>query len=434
MKQLFLFIVGVLCLEKAFPAGWQSLNYGMDQYVQTIYIDSGNNKIYAGGYFQYADSINVKNIAIWDGTKWDSLGAGDQGSLYCMSITSYQGQIYADGRFGGSQFANFGGKFNQTNWDTLGFGVNGNLIQMKEINNELWVSGQFYKVDDDSCKMLAKYDGANWTCLNFPYEIGGRIEDFLIYNDTLVCGGLFSDSTNYHVGISYFNGSQFQILGHRLYGAIAGVHSMVIFRGELYIAGYFLASAGNEGNHIMRWDGSSWHDVGGGVDDEIYVLNVYNDELYAGGVFQNAGGVHTGNLAKWNGTTWSAVTSSIISPIIYDIQFYRDEIYIGGAFRYIDSINVNFIAKHALNTNVNELSNDVQLKVYPVPASEQLTVEITKSIIQRINVKDVSGKLIKSNSCYAAKIEIDIAAFASGIYFIEAISEQGTYRKKFVKN
>ena len=411
--------------------GWEPLHYGMNRAVQTIYIDSVNNKIYAGGQFYEADSIRANCIAVWDGIKWDSVGTGARYGLYNNAITTFQGSLYSDGYYSPSGF-NRGGKFNSVSWDTLGYGVNAQIFQMKDINGELWVSGIFNMAGNDSCKMLAKYDGTNWTCLNFPYEIGGRIEDFLIYNDTLICGGLFYDSLGIHV--AYFDGTNFQILGHRIYGSIAGISAMTIYKDNLYIAGYFLSAAGNEGNHIMRWDGSSWHDVGGGVDDEVYALNVYNDELYVGGVFQNAGGVHTGNLAKWNGITWSQVTPSIISPVIYDIQFRNDEIYIGGAFRYIDSIPVNFIAKHALNTNVNELINEVQLEVYPVPASEKLTVEITKSIIQKLNIKEVSGKLIKSNSCYAAKFEIDITALASGIYVIEAITEQGTLRKKFVKN
>ncbi|MBK8585827.1 MAG: hypothetical protein IPN88_10530 [Bacteroidetes bacterium] len=46
-----------------------------------------------------------------------------------------------------------------------------------------------------------------------------------------------------------------------------------------------LVQLGNEGNHIMRWDGTTWYDVGGGTDNEIFTLNVYNDELYVGGTF-----------------------------------------------------------------------------------------------------------------------------------------------------
>jgi hypothetical protein len=405
----------------------------MNQAVQTIYIDSTYNKIYAGGGFYEADSIRTNSIAVWDGFKWDSVGTGVRYGQYNRAITTFQGLIYSDGYFSPRGY-NRGGKFNNVSWDTLGFGVDAQIYQLKEINGELWLSGQFTMAGGSACNMLAKYDGSNWSCMNFPYRIGGRVEDLLIYNNTIVIGGGYSDSAGYSVGISYFDGMQFRILGHPLYGSIAGIHEMVVYRGELYIAGFFLSSAGNEGNHIMRWDGSAWYDVGGGTDNEIYALSVFNDELYAGGVFEYAGGVHTGNLAKWNGTNWSQVTPSIISPAVFDIQFYNDEIYIGGGFRFIDSIPVNYIAKYALHTGIEDLQLNSQLSVYPNPSTNKLNIEIHSGNIQKISIYDLAGKMIKTISCQSSKQEIDISMLSPGLYFLDAISDQRTFRKRFVKN
>jgi len=414
-------------------SGWEPLHYGMDAYVQTIYIDSVNSKVYAGGYFHYADSIRANNIAAWDGVKWDSVGSGIQHSLYNFAITNYQGLLYSDGWFTSTQFPNFGGRYSNSVWDTLGFGVNGPIYQIKEINGELFFSGQFSQAGGSSCLMLAKYDGTNWSCLNFPYEVGGRVEDFLLYNDTLILGGVYDDIQG-GVNVSYFDGINFQILGHRIYGSIAGIHAMTIYNGDLYVGGYFLSSAGNEGNHIMRWDGTTWYDVGGGTDNEIFTLNVYNDELYVGGVFEYAGGVHTGNLAKWDGANWSQVTPSIISSVIYDIQFYNDEIYIGGAFRYVDSIPVNFIAKYALHTGINDLQTNNQLSVYPNPSANKLNIEISAGNIQKITIYDLTGKQIRTISCNTSKQEIDISTLSPGLYFLDAICDQLTFRKRFIKN
>ncbi len=412
---------------------WVSLHFGTNRPVQTIYIDSLNGKIYIGGEFYEADSTRANAIAVWDGLRWDSVGSGAKYGLYNYAITSYQGLIYSDGFFSTNLY-NVSGKFNNGLWDTLGIGVNSHIHQFKEFNGELWASGMFNSAGGDSCLMLAKYDGFNWTCMNFPYIIGGRIEDFIFFNNTLICGGLFQDSTYNNIGISYFNGTQFEVLGHRLYGSIAGVHSMAIFHNELYIAGYFLSSSGNEGNHIMRWDGTAWYDVGGGTDNEIYALKVHNDELYVGGVFEYAGGVYTGNLAKWNGTNWLQVTPSIISPVVYDIQFHNDEIYIGGAFRFIDSIPVNYIAKYSLHTGIEDLQLNNQLSVYPNPSTNKLNIEINSGTIQKISIYDLTGKLIKTISTNTSKQELDISTLSPGLYFLDAVSDQRTFRKRFVKN
>lgn len=68
--------------------------------------------------------------------------------------------------------------------------------------------------------------------------------------------------------------------------------------------------------------------------------------------------------------------------------------------------------------NIEEF-NKIQMKVYPNPASEIITVSnnYTKNYI--INIFDVNGKLLKTLNADENQISINISEFNSGIYIIE---------------
>ncbi|CAN5647618.1 hypothetical protein BH11BAC1_BH11BAC1_18470 [soil metagenome] len=434
------FLLGVLFFiieyTSAYSTHWESLGYGFNSGAYTIFIDSTNGKLYAGGQFSEADSIPVRRIAVWDGVHWDSLAHGGTG--YHWAITKYKNKIYADGVFFQNNLL-FGGIFDGNNWDSIGRGLAGDIYQFKEINNSLWISGGFLvRGDPDSCKMLATWDGFSWNCLNIPYD-DGRIEDFEFLNGTLVIGGNFFDSTNTGVDIAYFDGTRYQTMGHRLYGGFSVIHAMTIFRGELFIAGYFTQADGNEGNHIMKWNGTQWEDVGGGTDSWILCMQVYNDELYVGGVFEYAGGVHTGNLAKWNGMQWMAVTPSIIygQTAIFDIQFYNGALYIGGYFLTIDSVQVNHIARFTGPLTTGDFSKfNLDFSLAPNPSNSFIDISIS-SLLENIilTVKDATGRE-RFRLFIPREIlrkEIDISELASGIYFVTLESANGKVTKKFIK-
>ena len=53
---------------------WNSLQNGINGQVKTLAFDSNSNRLYVAGSFSQADSIvNASNIAMWDGSNWNSL-------------------------------------------------------------------------------------------------------------------------------------------------------------------------------------------------------------------------------------------------------------------------------------------------------------------------------------------------------------------------
>lgn len=439
MRRFVFFAFLIMISRNSFGSNWHALGPGFDSYVCTIYYDSIDNKIYTNGPFAYADSVRVNGIAVWDGTKWDSLGSGIYwGAVPVYALTKYHSQIYSDGGFVPGHVGKIGGIFNGISWTPLDNCVDGHINQFKEINNLLWVGGFFSHTGTDSCSMLATWDGSVWNCLNVPYN--NDLQDFLFYNNNLTIAGNILDSSGNNVDIASYDSStsSWSPLGGGILGGISYVRALAIYHGELYAAGYFTQAAGNAGNFIMKWDGFQWEDVGGGTDSWILCMKVYNDELYVGGVFNYAGGVHTGNLAKWNGIQWMPATPSIISPSISEIQFYNGELYIGGGFTTIDTIIVNYIARYDGPLAVGNFSKpSLGFYLSPNPSNSTAIISFSSPIKEegKLTLTDPTGKqqfriIIPRQTM---RKELDISELAAGVYLITLESESGRVTKKFIK-
>ncbi|HOA06068.1 MAG TPA: hypothetical protein PKH86_09500, partial [Candidatus Fermentibacter daniensis] len=59
---------------------------------------------------------------------------------------------------------------------------------------------------------------------------------------------------------------------------------------DVYVGGDFTQAGGSPANYIARWDGSSWHSLGSGVDKWVYAIAVSGTDVYVGGDFTQAGG------------------------------------------------------------------------------------------------------------------------------------------------
>jgi len=52
-------------------------------------------------------------------------------------------------------------------------------------------------------------------------------------------------------------------------------------------------------NSIASWDGSSWSNLGSGMNDWVNTLAVYDNKLIAGGYFTTAGGKVSAYIGQW---------------------------------------------------------------------------------------------------------------------------------------
>jgi trimeric autotransporter adhesin len=97
---------------------------------------------------------------------------------------------------------------------------------------------------------------------------------------------------------------------------------------------------------IVRWDGTQWSSVGGGVvapsggfSAQVRALAVFDDgsgpALFAAGYFTSAGGVAADGFARWDGKNWSAVGGRLGS-YVETMAVYEDvrgpSLFVGGNF------------------------------------------------------------------------------------------------------
>jgi hypothetical protein len=79
----------------------------------------------------------------------------------------------------------------------------------------------------------------------------------------------------------------------------------------LYVGGQFSVAGGEPAENIARWTGESWETLGAGVDNGVAAMETFDDgtgpALYVGGSFKHAGGVEADAIARWDGATWSAL-------------------------------------------------------------------------------------------------------------------------------
>lgn len=186
-----------------------------------------------------------------------------------------------------------------------------------------------------------------WTTVGTPFQYNegcgctAGMNVFAVYNGNLYAGGWANNGSVNALG--YWDGTKWSIPGTGLQGQVfVEINAMVVYNGELYVAGQFQNIGGlTAANGIAKWNGSSWSKVGGGfgsMSTYIYTMAVYNGNLYVGGTFDSAGGKPITNIAMWNGSTWSSVGGGVGhfdefgNSDVYALATYNGNLYAGGTF------------------------------------------------------------------------------------------------------
>ncbi len=437
MKKRILLILLLIQNLQVFPQ-WENLGLGFNRQGRILYYDPSTNLLYAGGNFEYADSVFVNCIAVWNGIKWDSLGKGPAYGGPVYSITKYQNKIYASGKFYYHQFEddNWLGSWNGQNWDTSYQRVNSVIDVFKEFNNDLYFGGSFTKIGNQNASLIAKFDGNNFTPFPLNSEGGGFfVKAIEFFQGHMYVGGNFYDTINGVNDLERWDGISFQPFGGN--GLAFGsdyVSSMVVYNNELYIAGGFWLSSGSPANNIMRWDGNQFYDVGGGLNGGALKMHIFNGELYICGAFTMAGTVPVNYIAKWNGVQWSEVCSSTFNNgPIQDFTIINNDLYVIGGFTLIDTIPIKYIAKYAGYTDVTEYTHVTQINISPNPANNKLIIRNKKPENISYEIYDVLGKKYFVGEIDLSVYEISIYSLEPGLYFLVLKTDVGRIVKKFIK-
>lgn len=123
----------------------------------------------------------------------------------------------------------------------------------------------------------------------------------------------------------------------------------------VYFGGGFTSAGGIPVERIVRWNGTRWSSVGGGLNGIVRALAVFDDgqgtgpALYAAGEFTSAGGTPSLRVARWDGRTWSAVGGGVNGKVwtLFAAEDGPDgpSLYVGGEFTMAGETPVNRLAR-----------------------------------------------------------------------------------------
>ncbi len=208
--------------------------------------------------------------------------------------------------------------------------------------NTLIVGGLFDSIGSVPAKNIARWDGVNFTPLGsgFPFYL----TCLAIFNGEIYASGVIAN--NYK--IYKYDGSSWSIFAN----PNDRVNCLKVHNDKLYAGGNFLVIDGVLLKGIGVYDGVSWSDIGGGVDDPgcgfcswVDDIEFVDSLIYIGGSFETAGSASAINVAKWDGTTWSGLGSGMTGGWVWSIKEYNNELYAGGNFDFADGLSIPNIAK-----------------------------------------------------------------------------------------
>jgi hypothetical protein len=473
MKRFF--IICLLFSQCCFAQHWQSLLLGTNNDIVSLFADSINNKLYAGGHFTQVNNTVMWGIASWNGNRWDSLRHGMDDSSYTNmpantnSINRYGNYLYMGGSFlraGNLPNTHYLARWDGSQWSAVPGGAPNNVVDdIIVYNNELYICGVFDSVGNVPASGIAKWNGTTWQSIGPNYDfcpptIGYAVLKMAFYHGNLYAGGIFEDLSANICRLAKWNGVNWQFLTNNLQGGIADVDAMEVYNNKLYVAGLFFTSDGNVANSIISWDDTTWCAVGGSVQiltnqyPQINDMCIHNGKLYCVGNFEKIGGISAKGLASWDGTQWCGFNTNFDTYFhqmegAYKIAFYNDTMYVAGGFQYADTVFTNFIAKWiggnyvdtcgTISTGINQLTvTNSTFGVFPNPANENITINFNSPYTNNLQIKiiDVLGQTVieKKEETISGSFEkqIDVSNLNAGVYMIMIRAGEKEFAQKLI--
>lgn len=228
----------------------------------------GSEQLLLGGDFAYVGATAVDKLALYDGTTWSAVAPGVPGDV--LAVAQYDDgsglKIYAGGNGFLSSWDGFA-------WNTMN--VNGQVFALHVHDDgqggALYAGGDFNSIAGTTLRDIGRYDGS-WDDLSSGSSNSGWVLAFETHDD----------------------GSG----------------------PALYVGGRFDEMGGVPANRLARWDGTTFTEVGGGVDGQpgrrVRALRSFTPtggpaELHVGGNFMGAGGSSTSNWVAWRQGAWADI-------------------------------------------------------------------------------------------------------------------------------
>ena len=351
-------------------SGWQTLGDGLDGEVIALAVHPSGMPIYAASRSSETWETGVYSF---DGTSWTNLTTvGGIGNIHDLDVGP-DGSLYVSGLYegigGNAAIQNFA-VWDGTTWASLGGNPDSEVYTALVSSAEVCIGGHFANVGATVAQNVACWNGTAWIPRDMPipfYQVRVLARDAA---GALLAGGHFSlDDTDSSVGgsLARWSGSSWELVGggvHVFPGAPGYVEGIVSLGSDIYVTGYFVMAGttdtGLPVNSVARWDGTSWHDVGGGAYREMgiglieqNVRDMVADSMgnvFIAGMFTSVGTKNASHVAFWDGSYWQALVapgqlSAGVNGTVATFASRGDcGVYVGGSFRLAGDIVANNVA------------------------------------------------------------------------------------------
>ena len=451
MKKKY-FIVLLLIISSRLPAqSWQPLGCGVTgQPGYSLYNDTSSGKLFVVGEFTRAGCYDDDGVAAWNGTSWDTIyNLHGGGSISPITFTKYQNQLYCAGGFNHANGRRVNGftRWNGSNWDSINIAFHGIVADPEQFcvhNDTLYIVGGIDSVGSYRSPLVTAWDGINWIPMGIPNLTFGEAFACVFFQNEFYVGGHFGDSLNTIHDLVKWDGTSWHQVGTtNVYqpGSIQGfIKCLGVYNNELYIGGQFVNTFPYiyPGQALLKYDGTNFTQVGGGIKGNWSVMNlkVIDNKLFIVGSFDSVGNIPTSGIAVWDGTNLSSFCNDLGNSIITDITVFNNELYITGGISLNSDTSIHNVAKYqGWYLGENDLKKkEAIVEVFPNPASSSISIHHTQvgTGSYEFGITDVYGRVVYQEACPTQDTKIEVLHWSAGVYFYELRSPHQTTRGKFV--
>lgn len=425
-------------------------NLGVDGNINKLLTSHDGELLFMCGDFDVVDGNDGYNsIAAWDGEEWQKLGLGVEGEVLDMTKDVY-GNLFVVGDFSNPNSVNQKNIaiWNGENWDWPQEGDMDGIIHTVFATHpdNIYVGGDYNMIGGQPISYIARTanDGSGWYNSGGTLTLDGPVYKIEKVGENLLLGGDFSQT--YPDGIepninqlevknlAYWN--NWNWVGGFNEEAIGVVNTIDYVNGNLYVAGplddgsyYSFLEAGLwnhlDENYIVMDSLESSHFIGGYIEweDRVYMYGGFMYYPFVG-TFGNGlvdvTNVYTDGVADFQG---GGVRAAAI---------YQDELYFAGDFNVISggwsgpNISLNNITKTTLSpiTSIDAIEDEEHVKVYY--ANQMLNIEYQQlNQDALLTIYDITGKAIhKVNLTLGSQSSnIDLSDLPKGAYVVSIQSE-----------
>lgn len=389
-----------------------------------------NGNVYIAGSFISAGGVATGGAAYWDGVRWHAFDAQLTQPIRDIAVAP-DGTVYAVGSFPRENFTTFNvARWDGSAWVEVGLittFANAPLLQIEvDSQGNVYTGGSAIETINgqaitthNGLGFLAKWDGTEWSL------VGGDVDNvvseiFIDNTDNVYVGGKFDEAGTIAArGIAMWNGTTWTSFGP---GFRDDVRAIAIGAGgALYVGGEFEATdflnpidpnSGIPAKFVASWNGSTWSQVGEGLDDEVNALYSGGDgRVYAAGkfLFDGSGQVSLNNVAAFDGTSWSSLGGGL-NGLGEALAFHPDHgLFVGGQFSIADGTTVEdgvpsagialFHPSGSVATeDLPKAESGLHLSNYPNPFAGTTTIEyeLDSAANARIEVYDLLGRKVET--------------------------------------